>query len=90
MLIKKIQNLNTKQWYVLRVTQEGALKWATFLNTKFASGNLAIVNTIDTVTTDKDEIRNRDVIFHINATGKELEGIKYVMSDFIVNCKELA
>lgn len=81
---------NSERWYLIRMTQEGALKWTTILNQKYKSGRLAIVTTRETHTIEPDEIRNREVIFHLYTTPRDMKALELLLKDFIVTYKELA
>ena len=87
----KIVNLfkNEKQWYLMQVTQEGALKLASIFNQIVPSGELAIVTTYENCSTDPQEIRNRDVIFHIKLSPKQMEILQEFVGDYIVVTKPI-
>lgn len=87
----KLRNLlkNEKEWYLLRLTQEGARKYATIFNQILPEDNFSIVATIDTLSIDPIEIRNRDVVFHMYVSPKQLEILTEFIGDFIVECKKL-
>lgn len=84
--MKKIIN-NDKRWYLVRMTQEGALKWTSILNQKYPNGSMAIVTTRDTERTD--DIRIREVIFHIYTTPADTQVLKTLLGDYITRIKSL-
>lgn len=87
----KITNLfkNEKTWYLMRFTQEGALKLTSIINQIIPNGDVAIVSTRETISTDISDIRKRDVIFHIRISPKQIEILKEFMGDYIVEYKKL-
>lgn len=81
---------NSERWYVLRMTQEGALKWTTILNQRYANGHFALVTTQETYSDNVEEIRKRDVIFHLHTTPRDMKALEVLLKDFIVKYGELA
>lgn len=81
---------NSERWYLLRLTQEGALKWTSILNQRYANGHMAIITTYESYTDDIEKIRNRDVIFHLYTTPRDMKALEVLLKDFIVKYGELA
>lgn len=81
---------NSERWYVLRMTQEGALKWTSILNQRYANGHLAIITTNETHSDNVEEIRKRDVVFHLYTTPRGMKALEVLLKDFIVKYGELA
>ena len=83
--IMRITNLfkTEKKLYGIRLTQEGALKFASVLNQMIPSGDLGIVQTITNPV--RDEIWAKDVIIHAKLTPRKFEVIKELVDDYLVN-----
>ena len=81
---------NSERWYLIRMTQEGALKWTSILNQRYANGNLAIITTAETYSDNVEEIRKRDVVFHLYTTPRDMKALEVLLKDFIVKYGELA
>lgn len=73
---------NDPRWYLVRMTQEGALKWTSVLNQTYPNGKLAIVTTAETVSFE--DVRNRDVIFHVYTTPRDVETkLQILVGDYL-------
>ncbi len=82
----RITNLlkNEKKLYGIRLTQEGALKFASVLNQMIPSGDLGIVATMHN-SCYPDDIWKNDVLIQARLTPRKFEIIHELVADYIVN-----
>ena len=83
--IMRITNLfkTEKKLYGIRLTQEGALKFASILNQMIPSGDICIVCTISNEI--HEEVWMRDVLIQAKLTPRKFEVVKELVDDYLVN-----